>query len=819
MTSLERVVMRPNELTLEGFRSYRESQTFTFDSRGLFGIVGATGAGKSSILDAIIFALYGKTPKVERDTHTLINSSHDEARISLHFQVDDAVWEVNRVIRAKGAAQVVLKRDDGSLEASGARAVTDRITELVGLDFSAFCSSVVLPQGSFDDFLKATPAQRTRILKGLFRLERVDLMRAKAKEQLDELEVESKALQAHLDQMPDDPEGLLTKLSLDKKTAKKRAADLEKGAQQISALKKVLEQSGRDLQSTVSETDLVKSASSGIPKPADIESLASAEGLIRSEIVQLETNRTKAKGGVETSSKELEKVERTLGADLERADHLLRDFKRSLTLVDAASKKLAAIKKGFEQTSSSLEAQKNDWAATEAAVEQARAKLEEAHRAHAAHLLRGGLQTGEVCPVCEQEVKRVPKTTRPPAIARLDQALNRSKVDSQKSKALLDQLVREHSGAEAQLTAIADQLKAATRERDDAIQQLAATLGKDVDFEQEIGRRESAVRQARALKERADENLKVLERKVAEVKERLEATAERRRRIAVLLIKICATLKIESPSIDDDADAILGAAKKATESASLRMAELVNNKSELDSSITATKIDIDNMLTDLGVDRGSTVAQILSRANETVGGLNVRIEELTKAIKLQSEIHGRAKTVNEKQDLYRRLTTDLTDSRFTAYLLAEQKRLLSRIGSEKFYELTQRYRFDEEGNFQIHDVGMGVLRPPDTLSGGETFLASLALALALADAVSEGGSRLECLFLDEGFAYLDRNSLDLALDGIESLAIPGRLIGIISHVPEIQVRIDDLIVLDKNDDGSTKVLQTEGPIGYHTPLV
>lgn len=811
--------MRPIELTLEGFRSYRESQTFSFDGRGLFGIVGATGAGKSSILDAIIYALYGKTPKVERDTHTLINSSHDEARVSLHFQVDSSVWEVNRVIRAKGAAQVVLKRDDDSIETQGSRAVTDRISELVGLDFSAFCSSVVLPQGSFDEFLKATPAQRTRILKGLFRLERVDLMRAKAKEHLDELEVEGKALKARLDQMPEDPEGLLKKLRSDLETAQKRAADIEKGAKRISSLERVLEQKGRELESATSEIDLVKAASSGIPNPADIESMASAEDQIRGEKLRLEESRTEAAEKVAAYAKELEKIERTFGAELERADHLLRDFKRSSISVDVSSAKLAEIKQHFEQTASSLDAQKKHWTAAEAAVEKARVDLQEAHRSHAAHLLRGGLQTGELCPVCEQEVKRVPKITRPAAVARLDQLLERAKRNVQKSKDLLDRLVREHSGAEAKLTATGDQLKAATQERDDAVRQLASVLGKDVDFGKEIERRKSAIKEARVRRERAEEDLKVLEKRVVEIKERFDASAELRRRVAASLIRICTTLKIESPSIEDDADAILGAGKKASEAASLRMAELDNLKQEFEASITSTKVEIDGLLADLGIERGSTIANALSKSNETVGGLNVRIEELTEAIKLQSEISKRAKKVNEAQDLYRRLTTDLTDSRFTAYLLDEQKRSLSRLGSEKFYELTQRYRFDEEGNFRIHEVGMGVFRSADTLSGGETFLASLALALALAEAVSEGGSRLECLFLDEGFGYLDRNSLDLALDGIESLAVPGRLIGIISHVPEIQVRLDDLIVLDKNDDGSTKVLQDEGPIGYHTPLV
>jgi exonuclease SbcC len=112
-----------------------------------------------------------------------------------------------------------------------------------------------------------------------------------------------------------------------------------------------------------------------------------------------------------------------------------------------------------------------------------------------------------------------------------------------------------------------------------------------------------------------------------------------------------------------------------------------------------------------------------------------------------------------------------------------------------------------------------VTRTPDTLSGGETFLASLSLALALSEAVALEGGRLGCFFLDEGFGSLDQESLDLALEGIEKLADPGRLIGLISHIPGVQARLDDLIVLERMADGSTEVAQHEGPIGYASLLV
>ncbi len=101
------------------------------------------------------------------------------------------------------------------------------------------------------------------------------------------------------------------------------------------------------------------------------------------------------------------------------------------------------------------------------------------------------------------------------------------------------------------------------------------------------------------------------------------------------------------------------------------------------------------------------------------------------------------------------------------------------------------------------------MRKADSLSGGETFLASLALALALAEIVARGGGRLDAFFLDEGFGTLDPEHLDLAMEGIESLVSEegDRLVVVVSHVPELRHRVEDLIELDRSPTtGDTKVL-------------
>ncbi|MEI6136567.1 MAG: SbcC/MukB-like Walker B domain-containing protein, partial [Chloroflexota bacterium] len=132
----------------------------------------------------------------------------------------------------------------------------------------------------------------------------------------------------------------------------------------------------------------------------------------------------------------------------------------------------------------------------------------------------------------------------------------------------------------------------------------------------------------------------------------------------------------------------------------------------------------------------------------------------------------------------------------------DERTALAEIGSEWFERLSRgRYRFADDGSFDVVDL-MAAEHPrrSATLSGGETFLASLSLALALADMVTQGGGRLDAFFLDEGFGSLDEEHLDLAMEGIERLVTDAedRLVVIVSHVPALRERIEDLIVLDRN---------------------
>jgi exonuclease SbcC len=155
--------------------------------------------------------------------------------------------------------------------------------------------------------------------------------------------------------------------------------------------------------------------------------------------------------------------------------------------------------------------------------------------------------------------------------------------------------------------------------------------------------------------------------------------------------------------------------------------------------------------------------------------------------------------------------------RLSAYVLSERLRQVVAAANERLGDMTdERYTLeqaDEKGageqrgglSLRVRDEWSGQARDPATLSGGETFLVSLALALGLADTVSHeaGGTQLDTLFIDEGFGALDASTLDGVMDTLDALRDGGRVVGIVSHVAELRGRIPAQLEVLKARAGST----------------
>ena len=165
--------MRPVRLRFSGLRSYRGEADIPFDGLDLFAVIGDTGAGKSTIIEALCLALYArKSWSGGAKLEELIADGADLMRVNFTFVADGHEWEVTRARRRSGSSPVdKLASANGHVPTvDGARAVTDAVTDLIGLNCDQFTRAVVMPQGRFDDLLRSTPAVRNDILKSILGL-------------------------------------------------------------------------------------------------------------------------------------------------------------------------------------------------------------------------------------------------------------------------------------------------------------------------------------------------------------------------------------------------------------------------------------------------------------------------------------------------------------------------------------------------------------------------------------------------------------------------------------------------------------------------
>lgn len=807
--------MRPLELTIEGFKSYKASETFNFDGRELFGIVGPTGAGKSSLLDAIVYALYGKTPRLEKETRRLINSQCEEAKVRLVFDVDDVAWEVVRVIRSKGTSPVVLKKlGETTHEASGAGAVTERIESLVGLDFRAFCSSVTLPQGEFDRFLRAAPADRARVLKGIFRLERVDQLREVAKERRAEVDGTLSGLTAALAGLPLDPEQLLDDLTKQLEETRERSAELKGAINEEIRIGRELDTGRARLEELEKKTSSIELALSRLPDAATLEELAEVEDSLQRGFDSAVKEAAANLKAVKAVLQEEESERASLSAELLlEAKEAALDHRRALKEIQSIESETTALEKDLSNAAKHLTQTEKQYLAAANALTKAEERLLEVHLTHDAHRLREGLKPGDPCPVCGSKVSKLDRTKAPD----LD-AAEKAKAEADHKEAAVradfEEAGRSHALLEKEIAGLKKKSVVLDKEFREVAARLSELIGAFPDPLLEVSRREAVLEEARkkVMKLRATSELSAKQEREAGAE--LERVKRSRFAHVETLIKICERLDLDAPTFEDDAASLLGAAKRAEDAGVSLLKELTKEHAGKTHEIETWEKAIQELRLRLELDEGESVTDALATTTERIGALQNEVEKTKEAIKRRDELGREMAQLSTQKEFLETLVADLADSRFPAYLLDGHRRLLSQLGSEKLFSLTGRYRFDDEGEFQIVDEATGIIRSPETLSGGETFLASLALALAMAEAVSQRGGRLDCFFLDEGFGSLDVASLELALDGIESLAVPGRLIGLISHVGGLQLRLDDLIVLDRHPDGSTRVEQTEGPIAF-----
>ena len=244
--------MRPVSVTIEGLRSFRSPKTIDFTGRNYFAVIGDTGAGKSSILEALTFALYGRTTFSGRGLQELVNASATRLRVAFTFEVNGDRWEVARTMRRDGKGSVQtgqtslrhLGEDGVPIESHAqTRVVNEKVESLLGLDAEAFLRTVVLPQGQFSRLLVEDKAgERANVLRQIWRTDELTQAGWHADQAFTELGPLIGRLQQALVNEPEDADGHLASLtaSADEAAAvlaecRTRHASLEEAARSRAA--------------------------------------------------------------------------------------------------------------------------------------------------------------------------------------------------------------------------------------------------------------------------------------------------------------------------------------------------------------------------------------------------------------------------------------------------------------------------------------------------------------------------------------------------------------------------------------------------------
>jgi exonuclease SbcC len=177
--------MKPRKLRIAGLNSFVEEQVIDFErltQKGLFGIFGPTGSGKSTILDAITIAMYGE---ISRGTSEYINSQKEDLFVSYEFEIGSAqnrcIYIIDRHIKRDKSGtgyttkQAVLRQvtdGESKILCDKAREIKNSIISIIGLNCDEFTRSVVLPQGKFSEFSKLRGSKRREMLERIFNLKK-----------------------------------------------------------------------------------------------------------------------------------------------------------------------------------------------------------------------------------------------------------------------------------------------------------------------------------------------------------------------------------------------------------------------------------------------------------------------------------------------------------------------------------------------------------------------------------------------------------------------------------------------------------------------
>lgn len=912
--------MRPLTLTLSAFGPYAGVTTIPFDelgSRGLYLITGDTGAGKTFLFDAIVFALYGEASGSARENSMLRSKyagADAETYVILRFAYHGTKYEITRKPeymrpskRGEGMtlsrAEATMVYPDGHV-VTKSRDVTAAVVELLGIDRSQFTQIAMIAQGDFLRLLYARTEERSGIFREIFHTKAYVLLQEKLKSESGALrarcEEYSKSIEQYRDgilweeeQMPN-AEKLLTTESLLEElddTIARQNRKMEELLLEIQETNEALERNNRmigvaqarrnmqeALDRTAEEIVLLEPEVKLLKEKLDSlqrrqEQIETLKMRLHSEEEKLpayeEADRIREE--LDRAGQELKKQgqfieEKTEALDRMQEDHVraagrieeLRDveiqmleLKRQTELSErqaAIWKKLIEMCEEIRRLQNDVDKKQRkyrDVSAEHQEKKQNYEQLQQRYLDEQAGLLSEQLTDGEPCPVCGSLTHPQPARRHEdaPDKAAVDQAkkiwekvsitmqeaseaAGRAKGALEKGNQELDERLKAE-GITGEKEPVEEQLRKRLTQENNLSDELRVKFADTEKLKEEKtkltewkNKLEADMRTAEQTCEEAEKKITELKAQTELLKDKLkdrrtmlpyETKAQAAEQIAqkrsVITQHEDAVKQAESACREKEKDYQSALQKRETLSGQLAQNEQTQSMEELleeKSALTSRRDARQNMHREIAhryetnKKLGMFIRQQSSELMETEKRWGM-VKELSNTI--NGSLSGKDKIM---------LETYVQMQYFDRIIRRANTRFM--IMSAGQYELKRSVQAEnlkkQSGlELDVTDHYNGTERSVKTLSGGEAFLASLALALGLSDEIQavSGGIALDTMFVDEGFGSLDETALNQAVSALTGLTEGNRLVGIISHVSELQERIDRKLIVTKDAAAGSSV--------------
>lgn len=917
--------MRPVQLNISAFGPYAgrvELDMNQLGSGGLYLITGDTGAGKTTIFDAITFALFGEASGSSREP-SMLRSKYAAAdmptEVELTFAYGGQNYNVKRnpeyerpAKRGDGMtlqkADAVLTMPDGSVIARP-KEVNQKIKEILGVDRRQFSQISMIAQGDFLKLLLADTKERQGIFREIFKTgyyqELQDRLKAESgslgrqceaagssvkqyiggmvcrpdssmadnaekaragqmsladvMELLDMILEEDRMMEGEMSGRLAAAEGQLAEIS----ERLGKARELEAAAKQLKQAEGDREEKQNALAAADAQLFIVKERQ--LRREAAERELTLLESLLpqyeqlsglQSDLKAAEKKCCEEEGCAEKTAERLEREKKLqeerkeLLKQLESAGEqkqvLLRG-KDTLQAKLAQVKDLSRLLAVYGETCEALRKQQEVYLTCQSRADMTQERYNQMNRAflsEQAGILAGTLENGVACPVCgstEHPHPAVP-SAEAPSEAQLESAkkemdkaaedaADASRTASQLKGTVSQQLQNLMKGAESLLgtsetenmaekvKSLQTELNQKMKETEQKLQEEEANLRRKQKLQQDVSNGElltdslhkelSDCRQEiAALRTRQEELKKQTEDLAAKLphetrNEALQARKELQQHIEMMRNELeAAESQFRScQNAMTEAEGRIAQLKSQLENGKQYSVEAEESRrNEVSSEKEILQVQLQKTRT-----RITTNETVKANIEKTAGQL-AQLEERWTWVKALSNtangnISGREKIM---------LETYIQMTYFDRIIIRANRRLLSMTGGQ--YELVRRQvaennRSQSGLELDVIDHYNGTQRSVKTLSGGESFKASLSLALGLSDEVqsSAGGIRLDTMFVDEGFGSLDEESLRQAIGTLAGLSEGNRLVGIISHVSELKEKIDRQIVVTRKKTGGSHV--------------